>query len=55
MAPLQAQCHLCLGTLHHQAGHAAEARTKPTDAIEMLRSMQNSTGSERTEALFAFA
>ena len=39
MGPLQARCHLGLGSLLRSLGRHAEARTHLTTAVAMLREM----------------
>jgi len=39
MRPLQAHCHHGLGTLYHQTGRAALARTALSTTIELYRAM----------------
>jgi tetratricopeptide (TPR) repeat protein len=39
MRPLQAHCHLGLGTLYGQAGQVAQARTELATAIDLYRAM----------------
>src|SRR4029453_11364157 len=40
MRPLQAHCHLELGTLYNQMGQAQQARTALGTAIELYRTME---------------
>ena len=40
MRPLQAHCHLGLGTLYVQTGHPEPARAELTAAIALYRSME---------------
>ena len=40
MRPLQAHCHLGLGTLYRKTGRPGEARTELGAAVEMLRAME---------------
>jgi Flp pilus assembly protein TadD len=40
MRPLQAHCHLGLGTLYNQMGRAQQARTALGTAIELYRTME---------------
>jgi tetratricopeptide (TPR) repeat protein len=40
MRPLQAHCHLGLGTLYGQTGRAAQARAALSAAIELYRAME---------------
>jgi Flp pilus assembly protein TadD len=39
MRPLQAHCHLGLGTLYHQRGWREEARAALSTALELYRAM----------------
>jgi hypothetical protein len=39
MRPLQAHCHLGLGTLYRRIGRLGEARAELTGAVGMLREM----------------
>jgi hypothetical protein len=40
MRPLQAHCHLGLGTLYAKTGQQAHAHAELTSAIEMYRDME---------------
>ena len=40
MRPLQAHCHLGLGTLYSQTGQATQARTALSAAIDLYCAMQ---------------
>ena len=53
MRPLQAHCHLGLGTLHSQTGQAEQARAELTTAIEMYRDMEMTFWLPETEAAMA--
>ena len=53
MAPLQARCHLSLGSLHHQAGRTEEARRELSRAVDMLGTMRMRHWLEPARALLA--
>jgi tetratricopeptide (TPR) repeat protein len=50
MRPLQAHCHLSLGTLYQQVGKREEARAALSRAIELLRAMEMTFWLPRAEA-----
>jgi len=53
MRPLQAHCHLGLGTLYATVGQRAEARTTLTTAIELYRAMDMTFWLPQAEAALA--
>jgi len=53
MCPLQAHCHLGLGTLYAMIGRRAEARTALSTAIALYRSMDMTFWLPQTEAALA--
>jgi tetratricopeptide (TPR) repeat protein len=53
MRPLQAHCHLGLGTLHRQTGRAAQARAALPAAIELYRTMDMSFWLPQAETALA--
>jgi tetratricopeptide (TPR) repeat protein len=53
MRPLQAHCHLGLGTLYSNVGRREEARAKLAAAIELYQSMEMSFWLHRAEAELA--
>jgi len=53
MRPLQAHCHLGLGTLYATVGRRAEARTTLTTAIELYRAMDMTFWLPQAEAALA--
>ncbi len=53
MRPLQAHCHLGLGTLHRRAGRPDDARAELSTAVEMLRAMEMTHWLPRAEAELA--
>jgi tetratricopeptide (TPR) repeat protein len=55
MAPLAARCRLSLSALHHQAGHADDARREPSRAADMLGRMQMRYWLPAAEMLLAVA
>ena len=55
MRPLQAHCHLGLGTLYRRAGRPEQARAELSSAVELYRSMQMALWLQRAEAELAAA
>jgi tetratricopeptide (TPR) repeat protein len=55
MRPLQAHCHLGLGTLHTKMGRREEARAELSTAIELYRAMEMTFWLPRAEAVLAGA
>jgi tetratricopeptide (TPR) repeat protein len=53
MRPLQAHCHHGLGTLYHQTGRAAPARTALATAIDLYRAMDMTLWLPQAEATLA--
>jgi tetratricopeptide (TPR) repeat protein len=53
MRPLQAHCHLGLGTLYATTGQREQARTALSTSIEMYRSMAMTFWLPQTEAALA--
>jgi tetratricopeptide (TPR) repeat protein len=53
MRPLQAHCHLGLGTLYNQMGRAQQARTALGTAIELYRAMEMTFWLPQVEAALA--
>ena len=53
MRPLQAHCHLGLGTLYHKMGQQEEARVEFSTAIEMYRAMDMTFWLPQAEAALA--
>jgi len=53
MRPLQAHCHLGLGTLYRRIGRAEQARAALSTAIELLRAMEMPFWLPRAEAALA--
>ena len=53
MRPLQAHCHLGLGTLYATLGQREQARAALTMAIEMYRAMDMTFWLPQTEAALA--
>jgi len=53
MRPLQAHCHLGLGTLYNQMGRAQQARTVLGTAIELYRAMKMTFWLPQAEAALA--
>lgn len=53
MRPLQAHCHLGLGTLYLQTGRRAEARAELSIAIELYRAMAMTLWLPQAEAALA--
>jgi tetratricopeptide (TPR) repeat protein len=53
MRPLQAHCHLGLGTLYGQAGHAEQARRELSTAIALYRAMEMRFWLPQAEAALA--
>jgi tetratricopeptide (TPR) repeat protein len=53
MRPLQAHCHLGLGTLYNQMGRAQQARTALGTAIELYRAMEMTFWLPQAEAALA--
>ena len=53
MRPLQAHCHLGLGTLHARVGQPEQARSELSTAIEMYRAMDMTFWLPETEAALA--
>ena len=55
MRPLQAHCHLGLGTLYLKLGRPEQARIELTTAIELYRAMDMTFWLPRAEAALAQA
>ena len=55
MRPLQAHCHLGLGTLYRRIGRPDEARTELSFAAEEYRAMEMGTWLARAESELALA
>jgi len=55
MRPLQAHCHLGLGTLYTKIGRREQARSELSAAIEQYRSMEMSFWLAQAEAALAKA
>jgi tetratricopeptide (TPR) repeat protein len=55
MRPLQAHCHLGLGTLYDQTGQVAQARTELAAAIDLYRAMEMTFWLPQAEAALAQA
>jgi predicted ATPase len=55
MRPLQAHCHLGLGTLYARTGRPAQARTELSAAIELYRAMDMTFWLPQAEVAFAQA
>jgi class 3 adenylate cyclase/tetratricopeptide (TPR) repeat protein len=55
MRPLQAHCHLSLGTLYGQVGRREQARTELSTAIELYRAMDMTFWLPQAEAALARA
>ena len=53
MRPLQAHCHLGLGTLYRQMGRGEEARAALSTAIELYRAMDMTFWLPQAEAVLA--
>src|SRR5262249_36779156 len=53
MRPLQAHCHLGLGTLYDQTGQVAQARTELAAAIDLYRAMEMTFWLPQAEAALA--
>jgi hypothetical protein len=53
MRPLQAHCHLGLGTLYAQASQAEQARAELSTAIELYRAMDMTFWLPQAEAVLA--
>jgi hypothetical protein len=53
MRPLQAHCHLGLGTLYTQAGQCQRARTELSAAINLYRAMDMTFWLPQAEAALA--
>jgi tetratricopeptide (TPR) repeat protein len=53
MRPLQAHCHLGLGTLYAQTGRWEQARTALTTAIDLYRAMEMTFWLPQAEAMLA--
>ena len=53
MRPLQAHCHLGLGTLYSQTGQVEQARTQLTAAIDLYRAMEMTFWLPQAEAALA--
>jgi hypothetical protein len=53
MRPLQAHCHLGLGTLYAKTGHRQQARPELATAIELYRGMEMTFWLPQTEAALA--
>jgi len=53
MRPLQAHCHLGLGTLYGKLGQREQARTDLSTAIALYRAMEMTFWLPRTEAALA--
>ena len=53
MRPLQAHCHLGLGTLYRQAGRAALAHAVLSTAIELYRAMDMTFWLPEAESVLA--
>jgi tetratricopeptide (TPR) repeat protein len=53
MRPLQAHCHLGLGTLYAKAGQREQARAELSTAIEMYRAMEMTFWLPQVEAALA--
>ena len=53
MRPLQAHCHLGLGTLYAQTGQRERARAALTTAIELYRAMEMTFWLPQAEATLA--
>jgi len=53
MRPLQAHCHLGLGTLYAATGQREQARTELSTAIEMYQSMEMTFWLPETETALA--
>jgi tetratricopeptide (TPR) repeat protein len=53
MRPLQAHCHLDLGTLYSKNGRCVEARVELTTAVEMYQDMKMTFWLPRAEAMLA--
>jgi hypothetical protein len=55
MRPLQAHCHLSLGTLYVKTGQREQARTELSMAIELYRDMDMTFWLPQAEAALAQA
>ena len=53
MRPLQAHCHLGLGTLYCKTGHRGQARAHLSTAIELYRAMEMHFWLPQAEAALA--
>jgi Flp pilus assembly protein TadD len=53
MRPLQAHCHLGLGTLYHQMGCVEQARLALSTALDLYRAMDMTFWLPQTEAALA--
>ena len=53
MRPLQAHCHLGLGTLYSQTGQVEQARTALAAAIDLYRAMEMTFWLPQAEAALA--
>jgi hypothetical protein len=53
MRPLQAHCHLGLGTLYVKVGQMETARTELSAAIELYRAMEMTFWLPQAEAMLA--
>ena len=53
MRPLQAHCHLGLGTLYAKIGQREQARTELSTAIELYRAMEMTFWLPQAEAALA--
>jgi hypothetical protein len=53
MRPLQAHCHLGLGTLHAQIGQAEQARAALATAIDLYHAMDMTFWLPQAEAVLA--
>ena len=55
MRPLQAHCHLGLGTLYARTGQRQQARAALAAAIDLYRNMEMTFWRPQTEAVLAQA
>ena len=53
MRPLQAHCHLGLGTLHAKAGQRQQARAELSTAMALYRAMDMTFWLPQAEAMLA--
>jgi Flp pilus assembly protein TadD len=53
MRPLQAHCHLGLGTLYHKIGRQEEAKAALSTALALYRAMKMTFWQTRAEAALA--